>query len=336
MSAATSLTDSLSTARHIVNGNPQNRIRVENSRPFREEALKGRLFPEGDFTLTRLKQERCQAFDKYSQREVEIAVYGLLIPRCEENKVSLSNYGNHAGVNSVYSIEDYQKRKKDKTLFDLRKIQQVFSILKPRLQKSDVYEVKCEKLRKEIRELSNEGDFLDGYLIAAALFNGHRVRFKKKYEPMQVTCEFRVTICHLDQSNYSLDSGCVLENEESGCIPKEDLDGSSQILRRTQSSICYNEDISTSKESLINNGFEDDPKEHAHRERSASFPQAKEFLSKISVDNLMKTFELTKTTTPIDNGDSLKNNSAQEFIIDSEEASLDASMESLYKESRKT
>lgn len=135
-------------------------------------------------------------FDKLPTEKADKIIYTILLPLFEQKGVKLSNYGNHAGMGSIYSVEEYDARKEEHQLFHVETIQRAFAILPTLFEERSTYNLRASDILKfhvenhfaENRYVSN-GDF-----IVAMLLRGYQARFGKHKEFMTVNCKFKVNL----------------------------------------------------------------------------------------------------------------------------------------------
>ena len=130
---------------------------------------------------------RCDNFDTLSVAEATSLLYDELIPVCEAEGVFLSSEGNHAG--NLRPMEAYEDEKERRELFDVAKVQAVFSWAQT-LHQHTTYKRSSYSLKHSAERVV--GYTANGELIAALLLCGHSARFGQASEDMRVNCEFKV------------------------------------------------------------------------------------------------------------------------------------------------
>lgn len=124
--------------------------------------------------------------------QAEDIVYNKLLPQCEAKGIYLSNYGNHAGTHSLFSIETYNQMKEQRQLFNIGKIQQIFEALPFIVQRSSRFNLKSYDLADRVTSILDQRmEVADGDLMIAMLAQGHTARFGKRNEPQRIYCEFQ-------------------------------------------------------------------------------------------------------------------------------------------------
>ena len=103
-------------------------------------------------------------FDQVSPTIASWWVYTELVPRCESQGIRLSYYGNTASERSIVPIERYTSEKAEGRLFDIDRIQQLFTAIG---QDNGLFNPN-----------SVSGAF-SGEIIAVMLLHGYRADFTK-------------------------------------------------------------------------------------------------------------------------------------------------------------
>ena len=128
-------------------------------------------------------------FDQIVVQEAEEILYEVLIPQCEENGIMLSQYGNHAGKNSLKTIEEYNAEKEAHKLFNVETIQRIFTSLDS-IVEEDGAEIGSYALKHRVEEHPAYGEHTwNGELIAAMILRGHTAAFEDS-----VNCTFNVRV----------------------------------------------------------------------------------------------------------------------------------------------
>jgi hypothetical protein len=117
-----------------------------------------------------------QDFDIFTIDRASEIVYEKVLKKCEEQGVYLSQYGNHAGLGSRCTIEDYYEKKGDHELFDIKKIQDIFDEIQPLMRRSrrlsDSWSLTCKIAKKCNERMLWNGDF-----IVAMILSGYPAHF---------------------------------------------------------------------------------------------------------------------------------------------------------------
>ena len=127
--------------------------------------------------------------------QADSIIYNEMVPRCEENGIYISQYGNHSGENSLLSVEDYYKMKSEHKLFNITKIQKIFEELPYTVKMGSQFRITSYDLSQHLTsKLQSSTEIADGDLIAAMLLQGYTARFGKKGQENTVYCEFKATL----------------------------------------------------------------------------------------------------------------------------------------------
>lgn len=138
---------------------------------------------------------RVDNFHMFPPQQAYDIIYNYLVPACEKKGVMLSYYGNHQGKDSLMSVEIYTQKKENHELFDVKRIQRVFSILDLVITKMNTYRSGSYILKYQVEHLPGQiAGTLNGDFIAAMLLNGHPARFGEKNEEMTLNCEFKAIV----------------------------------------------------------------------------------------------------------------------------------------------
>ncbi len=132
-------------------------------------------------------------FDKLSEEHARQFIEEQVIPACENKGVKLSRYGNHAGEGSFVTVEKYDEKKQEHTLFNVKRIQKVFASLDAIVIPTTQYKVGSYGLKQVVEKYQHK-DISNGDLIVAMLLKGYAARFGKQTEGMAVNCEFKAKV----------------------------------------------------------------------------------------------------------------------------------------------
>ena len=148
-------------------------------------------------------------FDQLTDDEAKHLIYDELIPVCERAGVKLSDYGNHLGIESLLSVEDYEVRKGEQQLFNVKRIKKAFQDLivlledqtEPKdlsfsavvIEKTDYFETSSQKLKTTLVSYFNP-EIKKGDLVVAMLLKGFRAQFGSRGESLQIDCDFNCRI----------------------------------------------------------------------------------------------------------------------------------------------
>lgn len=134
-------------------------------------------------------------FHKFSPQQAFDVIYNYLVPACEKKGVMLSYYGNHKGKDSLMSVEIYNQGKDNHDLFNVKRIQRIFSILDLAITRMGTYTSGSYILKSRVEHLPGQVvGTLNGDFIAAMLLNGHPARFGRIDEEMTLNCEFKAIV----------------------------------------------------------------------------------------------------------------------------------------------
>ena len=101
-------------------------------------------------------------------------IYDVVLPFLEASGVFLSDYGNHTGDRGTCSIQEYQVRKKNQSLFSMVMVKEAMQVIPEAL-------TTCRKYRssyslKHVVERADSSYKANGDVILALLLMGHRAR----------------------------------------------------------------------------------------------------------------------------------------------------------------
>lgn len=119
-------------------------------------------------------------FHKLSETDAKSIIYEELIPLCESFNIRLSFYGNHGSEESYETIDEYEKYKNNKTLFNVSKIQQAYCCISEnlRLTRNMKYKLSLQSIKYVMEAHLKKFDFISpGDLIIAMLVKGYSAKF---------------------------------------------------------------------------------------------------------------------------------------------------------------
>ncbi len=131
-------------------------------------------------------------FDRFPTGIGGDIVYNELIPWCEKQGVYLSQYGNHAGKDSMIKLPEYMKAKQTHTLFKIEHIQRAFSLIPQYLKRTSNPSENSLTLKREIEGRQKEPIFA-GDFIAAMLMSGFSARLTHDGAP-RINCWFNADV----------------------------------------------------------------------------------------------------------------------------------------------
>lgn len=131
-----------------------------------------------------------QSFDQFLLETATRIVYDEIIPRCEAKGIKLSNYGNHASVKSIDSVERYDTDKQNHTLFNIERIQRAFKYLDEVIAKATVESVGSYGLKHVVER--HQGEYITNEdCIIAMIAKGYIAHFGS--EGLHMNCQFNIT-----------------------------------------------------------------------------------------------------------------------------------------------
>lgn len=130
-----------------------------------------------------------QSFDQFSLETATRIVYDEIIPRCEAKGIKLSSYGNHASVESMVSVEQYNTEKQNHRLFNVARIQRAFKCLDEVMAKATVESVGSYSLKHVVERHQGES-ITNGDCIIAMIAKGYIADFGSQH--LRVNCQFNI------------------------------------------------------------------------------------------------------------------------------------------------
>ncbi len=127
-------------------------------------------------------------FHNLSFQNAQDIIYKQLVPACEAKGIFLSSYGNHAGQNSLCKVEEYNLKKNQCNLFNVKRIQKAFNSMQALIQNTSSYQTGSYGL-KNVVEAHQKSSISNGDLIATMLLKGYSANFGS---PAKVNCTFMV------------------------------------------------------------------------------------------------------------------------------------------------
>ncbi|KAG4072778.1 hypothetical protein HA402_005255 [Bradysia odoriphaga] len=134
-------------------------------------------------------------FNQLSLEEAINIIYEELIPACEEKGVLLSQYGNHAGGGTIVTLEEYERKRECRNLFDLKRIQKAFVEIDEIIRPTSDYKISSYGFKHIVEKHGFEPKYIsNGDVIVTMLLKGYAARFGKRNEPIGVNCEFKAAV----------------------------------------------------------------------------------------------------------------------------------------------
>lgn len=130
-------------------------------------------------------------FDQIPLETATRVLYDNIVPKCEENNVKLSYYGNHTGIGISVPIGVYNEDKQAHRLFNVGKVQEAFKCLDEVISSVSTESISSYNLKQLIKKQLNK-DINNGDCIAAMLMKGYIADFRSASDERQLnaSCQF--------------------------------------------------------------------------------------------------------------------------------------------------